>query len=117
MSASRGKNTHLSVKYKRAALRRGRVKAIVAIGHVILTATWHMLANGEDYTDPGADFYLKREPEQRPKTGPSGNSKHSVTMPASHRQVHDRTSIFVLEVACTNQQELLLWYLGRDFPG
>jgi transposase len=64
MSASRGKNTYLSVKYKRIALRRGRVKAIVAIEHVILTATWHMLANGEVYTDPGADFYLKREPEQ-----------------------------------------------------
>jgi hypothetical protein len=23
-----------------------------------------MLANGEVYKDPGADFYLKREPEQ-----------------------------------------------------
>ncbi|GAA4044265.1 IS110 family transposase [Arthrobacter methylotrophus] len=64
MSASRGKNTYLSVKYKRVAFRRGRVKAIVAIEHVILTATWHMLANGEVYTDPGAGFYLKREPEQ-----------------------------------------------------
>lgn len=64
MSASRGKNTYLSVKYKLIALRRGQVKAIVAIEHVILTATWHMLANGDVYTDPGADFYLKREPEQ-----------------------------------------------------
>ncbi|WP_434616634.1 IS110 family transposase [Arthrobacter sp. A5] len=64
MSASRSKNTYLSVKYRRIAGRRGRVKAIVAIEHVILTATWHMLANGEIYQDPGADYYLKRDPEQ-----------------------------------------------------
>lgn len=64
MSAFRGKNTYLSVKYKRIATRRGRLKAIVAIEHNILTATWHMLANGEIYQEPGADYYLKREPEQ-----------------------------------------------------
>jgi transposase len=64
MAASRGRNTYVSVKYKRIAIRRGRVKAIVAIEHAILTATWHRLANGEVYKDPGADFYLKREPEQ-----------------------------------------------------
>jgi hypothetical protein len=99
MSASRGKNTYLSVKYKRIALRRGRVKAIVAIEHVILTATWHMLANGEVYRDPGADFYLKKEPEQTKTREPSASSKPSVTMSASHRRVHDLASIFVLEIA------------------
>jgi hypothetical protein len=31
---------------------------------VILTATWNLLTNGEIYTDPGADYYLRRDPEQ-----------------------------------------------------
>lgn len=64
MSASRSKNTYLSVKYRRIAGRRGRVKAIVALEHAMLTAAWHMLAHGEIYQDPGAEYYLKREPEQ-----------------------------------------------------
>jgi transposase len=64
MSASRSKNTYLSVKYRRIAGRRGRVKAIVALEHAMLTAAWHMLAHGEIYQDPGAEYYLKRDPEQ-----------------------------------------------------
>ncbi|WP_427136443.1 IS110 family transposase [Pseudarthrobacter sp. S9] len=64
MSAARSKDTYLSVKYKRIAARRGPIKAVVAIEHVILTATWHMLVNGEVYQDPGADYYLKRDPQQ-----------------------------------------------------
>ena len=64
MSSSRSKNTYLSVKYRRIAGRRGRVKAIVALEHAMLTAAWHMLAHGEIYQDPGAEYYLKREPEQ-----------------------------------------------------
>lgn len=64
MSAARSKDTYLSVKYKRIAARRGPIKAVVAIEHVILTATWNMLINGEVYQDPGADYYLKRDPQQ-----------------------------------------------------
>lgn len=64
MSAARSKDTYLSVKYKRIAARRGPIKAVVAIEHVILTATWNMLVNGEVYQDPGADYYLKRDPQQ-----------------------------------------------------
>ena len=48
----RRKDTYLAAKYRRIAARRGPIKAIVAIEHAILTATWHMLANGEVYTDP-----------------------------------------------------------------
>lgn len=64
MSAARSKDTYLSVKYRRIAARRGPIKAVVALEHVILTATWHMLVNGEVYQDPGADYYLKRDPQQ-----------------------------------------------------
>jgi hypothetical protein len=64
LTAARLKETFLSQKYRRIAARRGPKKALVAIEHVILTAVWNMLTNGEVYADPGADYYLKRDPEQ-----------------------------------------------------
>ena len=50
------------VKYKRIAAKRGPIKAVVALEHNILTAVWHMLANGECYIDPGADHFAKFDP-------------------------------------------------------
>ena len=43
-------------------MRRGKMKAIVAIEDSILTAIWHMLAEGECYHDPGSDFFTKKDP-------------------------------------------------------
>ncbi|GAB3258918.1 IS110 family RNA-guided transposase [Arthrobacter pigmenti] len=62
LSASHSKNTYLSAKYRRIAARRGPMKAIVALEHSILTATWHMLAEGECYADPGADHFNRLDP-------------------------------------------------------
>jgi len=36
---------------------------MTAVGHSILVAAWHMLQTGEVYTDPGGDFYARRNPE------------------------------------------------------
>ena len=46
-AASRSKGTYLGERYRRLAQRRGNKKAIIAIAHEILTATWHMLSTGE----------------------------------------------------------------------
>lgn len=62
MSASRSKNTYLAAKYRRIAARRGPMKAIVALEHSILTAVWHMLAEGECYAVPGADHFTRLDP-------------------------------------------------------
>ena len=62
MSASKSKNTYLSAKYKRIASRRGRIKAIVALEHSILTSAWYMLTTGELYRDLGADYFTRRDP-------------------------------------------------------
>lgn len=72
MSAARSKNTYLSAKYRRIAARRGPMKAIVSLEHSILTAIWHMLANGECYADPGADHFT-RLARLKPRTTPSRN--------------------------------------------
>jgi len=62
LAASRTKGTYLSAKYKRIAARRGPMKALVALEHSILVATWNMLTNGEFYHDPGADYFTLRIP-------------------------------------------------------
>ncbi len=56
------KDSYLGARYKRILVRRGKVKAIVANEHAILTAVWHMLAEGECYHDPGGDFFTKKDP-------------------------------------------------------
>ena len=64
LSASRSKDTYLSAKYRRIASRRGPMKAIVALEHAMLIAIWNMLQTGALYTDPGGDFYARRNPDQ-----------------------------------------------------
>lgn len=55
-------NSYLGARYKRLIVRRGKMKAIVATEHSILTAAWHMLAEGECYRDPGSDFFTQKDP-------------------------------------------------------
>ena len=62
LTASRSKATYLAAKYRRIAARRGPLKAIVALEHSILGAAWHMLADGECYADPGADYFTRLDP-------------------------------------------------------
>jgi transposase len=64
LSASRSKDTYYSAKYRRIASRRGPIKAIVALEHAMLVAIWNMLQTGALYTDPGADFFTRRKPDQ-----------------------------------------------------
>ncbi|WP_427008582.1 hypothetical protein [Pseudarthrobacter sp. H2] len=39
--------------------------AVVAIEHTILTAAWHLLAEGVCYQDPGVDYYLRKNPDRQ----------------------------------------------------
>jgi transposase len=60
-------DSFLGERYRRIARRRGKKKAIVAIGRSLLTIIWHLLSDPEArYTDLGSDFYDKRiNPERR----------------------------------------------------
>jgi len=53
----------MSARYKRIAFRRGKGKAIVAVGHSMLQAIYYMLKYGMPYQDLGVDYYdrLHRE--------------------------------------------------------
>ena len=65
--AARTKNCHLSSFFNRLAARRGRKRAVIAVGHSILVSVWHMLKNECDYNDLGSDFLDKLHAEQTTK--------------------------------------------------
>jgi transposase len=64
-SLSRSKATYFSSAYKRLAPRRGKNKALVAIGHSLLVTAYHMLRDATEYSDLGPDHYNKLDPERQ----------------------------------------------------
>jgi transposase len=65
ISAARGKNTYLGARYRRLMARRGRKRALVALQHSILIATWHMFTNDLTYRDLGENYFLERAGKAR----------------------------------------------------
>lgn len=63
-AAARSKGTFLSARHKRIAARRGPMRALVATERSILVTMWTMGHTGEVYTDLGADYYHRRNPER-----------------------------------------------------
>jgi transposase len=61
-AAARTRGTYLAAQYQRVRARRGANKASLAVAHSLLVAVWHMLQTGETYTDPGGDYYARRDP-------------------------------------------------------
>ena len=64
-AASRTKGSFLKARYHRLATRRGKKRAIVAIGRSILVSIWYMLSRQESYQDLGADYYDQRRKETK----------------------------------------------------
>ena len=63
-------DSFLGERYRRIARRRGKKKAVVAIGRSLLVIIWHLLADpGARYTDLGSDFYATRISPERRKRG------------------------------------------------
>jgi len=63
-AASHTKNTYLSAQFRRLAARKGKKRAIVAVGHTILVIVYHMLKNQQPYRDLGSDYFDRRNSEQ-----------------------------------------------------
>jgi transposase len=59
--AARTKNTYLQAQFLRLKARRGPKKAIMAVAASMLTAIYHMLKNGVDYRDLGADHFSRHD--------------------------------------------------------
>jgi transposase len=59
-------NTFLGERYRRLARRRGRKKALVAVGRSILVIVWHLLSDPTaDFVDLGPDFHDRHASTQR----------------------------------------------------
>ena len=63
-AASHTKETYLSAQYRRLAARRGRKRALVALGHTLLVIMYHLLKNRTTYQELGGDFLERLEPER-----------------------------------------------------
>src|SRR6185312_7555306 len=54
-------STFLGERYRRLARRRGKKRAIVAVGNSVLTIIWYLLADTEaHYQDLGPDYYQSK---------------------------------------------------------
>jgi transposase len=56
----RSRNSYLQAQYRRLAGRRGKKRALLAVGHTILVAAWHMISNEVDYQDLGPAHFVTR---------------------------------------------------------
>jgi transposase len=60
-AAVRVKDSYLQAQFLRLKARRGAKKAILAVAASMLTAAYHMLKNGLEYRDLGADHFSRRD--------------------------------------------------------
>lgn len=60
-AAARTKNTYLAAQYRRIASRRGKQKALVAVGHTIVRIVYYLLTRQESYQDLGSNYFDERE--------------------------------------------------------
>jgi transposase len=64
-AASHSKNTYLAAQYRRLAARRGKKRALLAVGHSILVIVYHLLKNKDtNYHDLGADYFDRLAPDR-----------------------------------------------------
>jgi transposase len=56
-AAARTKNTYVAVQFRRLAAKRGRKRAIVALGHSLLVTGYYLLRKQCSYQDLGADYF------------------------------------------------------------
>ena len=62
--ASKLKDTYLAAQYCRIATRRGKKRALVALGHTILVIIYHILTARKPYHELGGTSFDHREREQ-----------------------------------------------------
>jgi transposase len=63
-AASHTKNTYLAAQYRRLAGRRGKKRALVALGHTILVIIYHVLKDHSTYRELGADYFDRLDTER-----------------------------------------------------
>ena len=59
--AAHTKNKYLRSQYHRIAARRGKKKALLAVGHSILVIAYHLLTRKQAYAELGANYFDERD--------------------------------------------------------
>ena len=62
-AVSTKKNNYLSALYRRLAARRGAKRATIAVAHKLLVIAYYILRDGTCYSDLGADYFDRLNPE------------------------------------------------------
>lgn len=60
-AAAHTKNTYLSSQYHRLASRRGKKKAMIAVGHSILVIIYHILRDQRAYCELGGNYFDEQD--------------------------------------------------------
>jgi len=63
-AASSRKGSYLASQYRRLAARRGKKRALVAVGHTLLVIMYHILRHHVEYQDLGPEYFARLEPER-----------------------------------------------------
>jgi len=63
-AAARTRGTYLAAQYHRLAARRGKKKAVVALGHTLLTIAYHVLTEETTYRDLGPLYFDQRDQQR-----------------------------------------------------
>lgn len=58
------KASYFRAQFRRLAAKRGKKRALVAVGHALLVVIYHVLKNGTEYTDLGPDYFDRLEPDR-----------------------------------------------------
>lgn len=64
-AATRTKNTYLRSKYDSLVVRRGKKRALIAVGHKILIAAYFILKDKVVYRELGSDFLQNRNKNKK----------------------------------------------------
>lgn len=63
-AAGRTKGSYLGAQYRRLSARRGKKRALLAVGHSLLVIFYHMLKSDVEYQDLGVEYFDRLDPER-----------------------------------------------------
>jgi len=63
-AASHVKKSYLQAQYRRLAGKRGKKRALLAVGHSLLVIIYHVLKNNVEYCDLGPNYFDRLDPER-----------------------------------------------------
>lgn len=67
-AASHTKNTYLAAQYHRLAGRRGKKRALVALGHTLLVIIYHVLRDQSSYRELGPDYFDRLQTDRQTRS-------------------------------------------------